>query len=127
MGGQPARDRSRRLPDMAYECEQGAAWRPLPGVYCWLCEPENTALHIVMREYMETMFDEAPRNPNSTGFPEFVRKDFERFLECGILALGFCRLRCPSCGDEKLLEANGFSYRKMIWLFLAKYSASFLV
>jgi hypothetical protein len=102
MGSQSARSGSRRLPAMAYEREPGAAWLPLPRDYRRR-KPENTALHIVMREHMETMFEEALRNPDSPGFPEFVRKDFERYLACGILAHGFSRLRCPSCGDEKLV------------------------
>ena len=32
-----------------------------------------------------------------------VRDEFDAFLECGILAHGFLRLRCGDCGHDKLL------------------------
>jgi len=32
-----------------------------------------------------------------------VEHEFRRYLECGLLSGGFARLRCPECGDEKLL------------------------
>ena len=35
--------------------------------------------------------------------PEFVKAEFEAFLECGILAHGFLRLRCAECAHEKLV------------------------
>ncbi len=34
--------------------------------------------------------------------PEFVKDEFEAFLECGILAHGFLRVRCIGCAHEKL-------------------------
>ncbi len=33
----------------------------------------------------------------------FVKEEFDAFLECGILAPGFLRLRCGECGHEKLV------------------------
>jgi ribosomal protein S27E len=38
-----------------------------------------------------------------TGLPPFVKDEFEAFLECGILAHGFLRLRCGECTHEKLV------------------------
>jgi hypothetical protein len=35
--------------------------------------------------------------------PPFVRDEFDAFLECGILAHGFLRLRCGDCGHDKLV------------------------
>jgi hypothetical protein len=35
--------------------------------------------------------------------PQFVKDDFDGFLECGILAHGFLKLRCAGCGHEKLV------------------------
>src|SRR3954452_21686570 len=35
--------------------------------------------------------------------PEFIKDEFDAFLECGILAHGFLRLRCGECGHEKLV------------------------
>ena len=41
----------------------------------------------------------------STGreLPRFIKDEFNAFLECGILAHGFLRLRCGDCGHDKLL------------------------
>ena len=41
----------------------------------------------------------------STGaeLPRFIKEEFDAFLECGILAHGFLRLRCGDCGRDKLL------------------------
>ena len=35
--------------------------------------------------------------------PQFVKDEFDAFLECGILAHGFLRLRCADCGHDKLV------------------------
>ncbi len=35
--------------------------------------------------------------------PQFVKDEFDAFLECGILANGFLRLRCGDCGHDKLV------------------------
>jgi hypothetical protein len=31
------------------------------------------------------------------GLPDFVKEEFDAFLQCGILAHGFLRLRCADC------------------------------
>jgi hypothetical protein len=37
------------------------------------------------------------------GLPEWVERDFRGYLECGILAYGFARVRCENCGHERLI------------------------
>ncbi|QRK11019.1 transposase zinc-binding domain-containing protein [Archangium violaceum] len=37
------------------------------------------------------------------GLPRYVERDFARYLECGVLAHGFARVRCESCKDELLV------------------------
>ncbi|PYS37196.1 MAG: hypothetical protein DMG14_22130 [Acidobacteria bacterium] len=44
--------------------------------------------------------------------PQFVEREFRSFLDCGILARGFLRLRCESCGHDRLLA---FSCKRRIW------------
>jgi Transposase zinc-binding domain len=39
----------------------------------------------------------------ATGLPKFVKDEFDAFLECGILAHGFLRLRCAGCTHDKLV------------------------
>jgi hypothetical protein len=45
----------------------------------------------------------------STGaeLPRFMKDEFDAFLECGILAHRFLRLRCGECGHDKLLALRG--------------------
>ena len=35
--------------------------------------------------------------------PQLVKDEFDAFLECGIVAHGFLRLRCGNCGHDKLV------------------------
>jgi hypothetical protein len=35
--------------------------------------------------------------------PRFVARELRGYLDCGILAHGFLRLRCPACREERLV------------------------
>jgi hypothetical protein len=37
------------------------------------------------------------------GYPGFVRKELYGYLDCGILASGFARVHCTSCGRDELV------------------------
>jgi len=39
--------------------------------------------------------------------PQFVKDEFDAFLECGTLAHGSLRLRCAECGHDKLVAFSG--------------------
>ncbi len=41
--------------------------------------------------------------------PQFIKGEFDAFLECGVLAHGFLSLRCGDCGHDKLVA---FSYKR---------------
>ena len=64
--------------------------------------PEQTLLHRLVREHLETFLAQVEAR-TGTGLPAFVRGEFEAFLECGILAHGFLRVRCAECAHEKLV------------------------
>jgi Transposase zinc-binding domain len=64
-------------------------------------EPERTLLHATVRAHLKTFL--AEMGSDGAGLPGFVISEFERYLACGILAHGFARVRCTSCGDEMLL------------------------
>jgi hypothetical protein len=66
-------------------------------------EPEKTVLYGVVREHLETFLDQA-RDPEGGGYPRFIERAFRRYLECGLLAHGFARLRCAECGYERLVS-----------------------
>ena len=66
--------------------------------------PETTTLHRIVREHLETYFALANESdPMGNGVPDHVEKEFRSYLRCGILAHGFARARCSSCGYDFLV------------------------
>ena len=92
------------LPPVTYERHAGGASAPLASDYRRR-EPEKTVLHAVVREHLSS-FLEAARDHDGEGYPRFIEHELQRYLSCGLLARGFARLRCSSCGYERLV---GFS------------------
>ena len=64
--------------------------------------PEQTTLYRLVQQHAATFFAQAEET-TSARLPQFVRDECDVFLECGILAPGFLRLRCGDCGHDKLL------------------------
>ncbi len=58
-------------------------------------------LYEAVRENLATLLGEA--SEVGRGLPRYVERDFARYLECGVLAHGFARVRCESCKDELLV------------------------
>src|SRR5438876_7655614 len=69
-------------------------------------EPERTLLHVIVRTHLKTFLAEMEQRRDGAGLPGFVVSEFERYLACGILANGFARVRCMSCGDEMLVALS---------------------
>ena len=64
-------------------------------------KPEQTLLHQVVREQLETFLARAQcRDQNP---PRFVEQELRSFLRCGVLAHGFLRLHCDDCGQDRLV------------------------
>ena len=90
-------------PRINFERESGAASGPLPRTYQRRM-PETTVLYAIIRDNLETFLDDAgARHESGAGYPRFIEQEFRRYLDCGILAQGFARLGCPSCGFERLV------------------------
>ena len=89
------------LPPITYERYPGAAAAPLPAGYRPR-RPEQTALHTIVRAHLETFLAE-PLAAGADAYPRFIERAFRRYLDCGVLARGFARLRCPDCGFERLV------------------------
>ncbi len=64
--------------------------------------PEQTTLYRLVQEHAASFFAQVEAGAGA-GVPQFVKDEFEAFLECGILAHGFLRLRCGDCGHDKLV------------------------
>lgn len=64
--------------------------------------PEQTTLYRLVQQHAATFFAQA-EDAAGADLPQFVKDEFEAFLECGILAHGFLRLHCGDCGHDKLV------------------------
>jgi len=65
-------------------------------------QPEETTLYRVVQEELETFLAQVEAQTGS-GLPQFIQDEFEAYLQCGILAHGFLRVRCAECAHEKLV------------------------
>src|SRR3954469_16092038 len=64
--------------------------------------PEETTLYQVVQEHLESFLAQVQAETGAQ-LPEFIKDEFDAFLECGILAHGFVRFRCGQCAQEKLV------------------------
>jgi len=70
--------------------------------------PERTLLYKTVAEHFETWLELASagqfdgQGDHHTPAP-YVEKAFRKYLECGIFAHGFARVRCDDCGDDYLV------------------------
>jgi hypothetical protein len=64
--------------------------------------PEQTTLHRLMQQRAASFIAHAEANTGAE-LPRFIKDEFDAFLESGILARGFLRLRYGECGHDKLL------------------------
>jgi hypothetical protein len=63
--------------------------------------PEQTPLYRVVQQHYETFAAEVEHV--ATALPQFVKEEFDAYLDCGILAHGFMRLRCEGCARDVLV------------------------
>ena len=63
--------------------------------------PEDTVLYGVVSDQLRTFFSDAESADREV--PAFVARELTRYLECGILAHGFVRVRCAGCKYERLV------------------------
>ena len=71
-------------------------------------EPEKTTLYkLIQGNWLS--FQQQVEHDLGYPLPDFVNKEFEAYLRCGILAHGFLRAKCTSCPHEMLVA---FSCKK---------------
>src|SRR5215831_18356293 len=66
-------------------------------------DPSSTVLYHVIAEHLETFLASLHDDPEATGLPAYVEREFYDYLRCGILAHGFLRLGCDTCHHELLV------------------------
>lgn len=64
--------------------------------------PELGTLHRVVRENLHTLYA-ATEQGFSTPLPQFVRRELEHYLDCGLLCRGFAVLACEGCAERRLI------------------------
>jgi hypothetical protein len=52
-------------------------------------DPSQTVLYHVIAEHLETFLASCHDDPEATGLPAYVEREFYDYLRCGILAHGF--------------------------------------
>jgi hypothetical protein len=60
-------------------------------------------LYRTIEAHLPSFLAHTAGDAETPGLPAFVKREFERYLRCGILAHGFTRLRCTHCAGEHLL------------------------
>ena len=64
--------------------------------------PEQTTLYRLVQQHAESFFAQTEEAAGAS-MTQFIKDEFDAFLECGILAHRFLRLRCDDCGHDKLV------------------------
>ncbi len=73
-------------------------------VHCERYRPEQTRLYRRVQQHASTFFFAEVEAAAGANLPQFVKDEFDAFLECGIPAHGFLRLRCADCGHDKRVD-----------------------
>jgi Transposase zinc-binding domain/Putative transposase len=66
-------------------------------------DPSGTVLYHVIAEHLETFLASCHDDPEATGLPAYVEREFYDYLRCGILTHGFLRLGCDTCKKDLLV------------------------
>jgi len=66
--------------------------------------PEQTIAYQVVQQHLESwLAAHREANPDDDPIPSDVERDLRNYLDCGILAHGFCLARCTACGHDFLI------------------------
>ena len=63
--------------------------------------PAKTDLHQIIRENYVQVFSDKERS--GIALPFHLKREFKKYLRCGILSQGMARFRCPVCQKEKFV------------------------
>jgi hypothetical protein len=74
--------------------------------------PELGTLHRVVRENLQTLYAAVEEGFATAPLPGFVRREFEHYLDCGLLCRGFAVLECEGCQERRLVA---FSCKGRAW------------
>jgi ribosomal protein S27E len=64
-------------------------------------EPKNTLLYKIIKEYYPCYLSHLADEERT--LPLYVQREFDDYLECGLLEHGFLRVRCEDCHHERMV------------------------
>ncbi|EXI81076.1 MAG: hypothetical protein AW10_01419 [Candidatus Accumulibacter appositus] len=73
---------------------------------CRLCQPERTLLYRTVQTHLATWLT-LRDDGFGGGAPAVTKREFRRYLDCGILAHGFAGARGTECGHDLLVAYSG--------------------
>jgi hypothetical protein len=56
-----------------------------------------------VRENLQTLYAAVDDGFATAALPEFVRREFESYLDCGLLCRDLAVLACEDCGERRLV------------------------
>ena len=66
--------------------------------------PSQSVLYRCVQQHFETWLAQCrDGHDDEWSVPEYVEREFRRYLDCGILARGFTRACCDACGHDFLI------------------------
>ena len=77
----------------ALVCEAAVPYRPR--------DPEANQIYGVVADHLETFL--ARQRNRDRPVPGFVEREMRSFLDCGVLARGFLRVHCDTCGQDRVV------------------------
>jgi hypothetical protein len=66
-------------------------------------KPEETFLYQAISGHVEQFFVEVASDETRKPLPVFVRREFDKYLACGLLSEGFIRLKCTDCNESMVV------------------------
>src|SRR5262249_9840175 len=87
-------------------CMEGTCMAPTLATYAPR-DPSRTVLYHVIADHLETFLASLHDDPDATGLPAYVQREFYAYLQCGVLAHGFLHLGCDTCPKGLLLPFRG--------------------
>ena len=69
-------------------------------------KPEETILYQTIAAHVDQFFAAVGSDETRKPLPAFVRREFDKYLACGILSHGFVRVKCSECRESMVC---GFS------------------
>ncbi|MFC1642489.1 transposase zinc-binding domain-containing protein [Myxococcota bacterium] len=96
-----------RAPESAAVVDTGATPSTAKAGYVYeRRRPELGTLHQVVRDNLQTLHA-AVKEGSASPLPDVVRREFEPFLDCGLLCRGFALFECEDCAQRRLVALSG--------------------